>query len=691
MESHASIPTIPVIPPTASSAASYEQQKGVSISPPVRRAVLSVRRQSWVFDKPSLLEAESVYLQSNAILEKCMPTAKSRLSILIQKDRSRGKVNDDNSLNNYDKNDTSDAASIFSISSIQSESSNVFHFFSPINNPSRKRHSTSALSNGSKQTIVSPRCTSMPTSPTNLPEKADSSEPISSLRSTSAARAQFNNRASRASIKMSVNTLMQKRLMIALEIITTERHYIDSLLLVQRLFLNPLLESLSTKNPILTKKTIKNIFANFLDLLNVNTELLKRLEERLSGANDVPADEDGEFKFWNPETGCLGDIFLNMAPFFKMYSIYVKNFNSALSVIDIQLSDNPLFSAFLRDVIKTGKCKGLTLQAYLIMPVQRIPKYKLLLEGLLKKTTESHPDYLNLKKALQTIEHVATFVNETIRQHEMIISMLEIQKSLIGFDETLLIPGRTLIKRGTLMKICRKNHQHREFFLFSDILIYASPPSLMDNMYTFHRKFYLEDVTVLAVEDCSAVKNAFQVLSPQKSFIIYTDNQSEKESWINTIRNTQEKFLSAKRTLNVDRPILTERKYSYNKCVVDNYHAPIWVPDAEADRCMNCSEVFTLFLRKHHCRACGKVVCHTCSTRVMYRYSHYYNFVIPGSSEREDKIARACDPCFFTMFPDAIRDEDLAPGIHIWNSSIAPRLESSQQDNKNIHDSFKEF
>jgi hypothetical protein len=36
------------------------------------------------------------------------------------------------------------------------------------------------------------------------------------------------------------------------------------------------------------------------------------------------------------------------APFFKMYSIYVKNFNSALSAIDVQLRDNPTFSAFLR-------------------------------------------------------------------------------------------------------------------------------------------------------------------------------------------------------------------------------------------------------------------------------------------------------------------------------------------------------
>ncbi|CAG8795684.1 19693_t:CDS:2, partial [Gigaspora rosea] len=362
---------------------------------------------------PPLLEAESVYFQSTGILEKNMPTAKSRLSILIQKGRR-------------DKNNASDSASVYSV---QSEFSNQ----SPQKNKSRQRYSTSAISNVSQQNIVSSRLNNI----------SETTETTSSHLSTSTARTQFNNRASRASMKMSMNTLMQKRLMIALEIITTERHYVDSLLLVQRLFLNPLLESLSTSNPILTKKLIKDIFANILDLLSVNTELLKRLEERLSGPTDVPADDN----FWNPETDCLGDIFLNLAPFLKMYSIYVKNFNSALTVINAQLRDNPAFSTFLRDVIKTGKCKGLTLQAYLIMPVQRIPKYKLLLEGLLKKTTEIHPDYLNLKKAYQIIEHVATFVNETIRHHEMIISMLEIQKSLIGFDETLLIPGRTLIKR----------------------------------------------------------------------------------------------------------------------------------------------------------------------------------------------------------------------------------------------------
>src|SRR4051794_39662319 len=56
-------------------------------SPSFRRTMLSNVRQSWVFNKPpSIPEAESVYVQPTAILEKNTTTAKSRLSVFIQKD-----------------------------------------------------------------------------------------------------------------------------------------------------------------------------------------------------------------------------------------------------------------------------------------------------------------------------------------------------------------------------------------------------------------------------------------------------------------------------------------------------------------------------------------------------------------------------------------------------------------------------
>lgn len=42
----------------------------------------------------------------------------------------------------------------------------------------------------------------------------------------------------------------------------------------------------------------------------------------------------------------------------------------------------------------------------MIKPVQRLPKYVLLLKELLKNTQQSHPDYQNVKKALEQFEEV---------------------------------------------------------------------------------------------------------------------------------------------------------------------------------------------------------------------------------------------------------------------------------------------
>jgi len=36
--------------------------------------------------------------------------------------------------------------------------------------------------------------------------------------------------------------------------------------------------------------------------------------------------------------------------------------------------------------------------------------------------------------------------------------------------------------------------------------------------------------------------------------------------------------------------------------------APVWVPDGSAPRCMRCDCRFTFTRRRHHCRACGKVI-----------------------------------------------------------------------------------
>ncbi|XP_066996678.2 zinc finger FYVE domain-containing protein 16 [Anabrus simplex] len=61
---------------------------------------------------------------------------------------------------------------------------------------------------------------------------------------------------------------------------------------------------------------------------------------------------------------------------------------------------------------------------------------------------------------------------------------------------------------------------------------------------------------------------------------------------------------------------------------------PFWVPDSDAPNCMLCDLKFTVLKRRHHCRACGKVLCSKCcSLKSRLEYM-------------ENAEARVCHPCF---------------------------------------------
>lgn len=57
---------------------------------------------------------------------------------------------------------------------------------------------------------------------------------------------------------------------------------------------------------------------------------------------------------------------------------------------------------------------------------------------------------------------------------------------------------------------------------------------------------------------------------------------------------------------------------------------PRWQPDAEVTYCPICHTQFSIFVRKHHCRKCGRVVCNSCS---LHRIIIPYQYIVrpPGS------------------------------------------------------------
>ncbi|XP_058266430.1 FYVE and coiled-coil domain-containing protein 1 isoform X2 [Hemibagrus wyckioides] len=57
-----------------------------------------------------------------------------------------------------------------------------------------------------------------------------------------------------------------------------------------------------------------------------------------------------------------------------------------------------------------------------------------------------------------------------------------------------------------------------------------------------------------------------------------------------------------------------------------------WLMDREATHCLSCNSQFTWWLRKHHCRLCGRIFCYYCSN----------NFVSTKSGVKKERCCREC-------------------------------------------------
>ncbi|MFH4973558.1 hypothetical protein AB6A40_000267 [Gnathostoma spinigerum] len=66
---------------------------------------------------------------------------------------------------------------------------------------------------------------------------------------------------------------------------------------------------------------------------------------------------------------------------------------------------------------------------------------------------------------------------------------------------------------------------------------------------------------------------------------------------------------------------------------------PVWIADSETTLCMLCCAKFTVLMRRHHCRSCGRVLCAHCTDK---------KAALPYMNQPTKKF-RVCDPCFTTL------------------------------------------
>ncbi|KAJ9579954.1 hypothetical protein L9F63_004427, partial [Diploptera punctata] len=314
------------------------------------------------------------------------------------------------------------------------------------------------------------------------------------------------------------------------EILTSEVSYLHQLELIMKLFYQ-----IWKTSAFISHTTYLTLFGHIESLYNVNGELLNELKQ-------------------NPEN--IAATFLKLAPFFKLYSVYAYDYKEAIAVLqDSKLGFakvNPDLNTFIGNQESRPEV-GAKLMSLLIAPIQRIPRYRLLLKEVLSYTPTTHPDYTVLLASLREVEKAAGHINSLVQEHENMQRMLKLQRCLCGGKPRIITPGRRLIKEGILMKVSEKGRRShfRYFVLFSDMLMYCkikiSPPSGPNS---------LKCCCILPLKKCTVdeilSKGMFKVTCHGETIILCSPSIEEGDSWISALKNAVKQYHECRQTLRKD-------------------------------------------------------------------------------------------------------------------------------------------
>ncbi|XP_057296896.1 FYVE, RhoGEF and PH domain-containing protein 4-like isoform X2 [Hydractinia symbiolongicarpus] len=403
---------------------------------------------------------------------------------------------------------------------------------------------------------------------------------------------------------------------IVTEILTTERAYVRRLYLLDKVFHERFVQE-AKENNMIPEKVVNEIFPNLSPIYKFHsTILLPELEARIMEWAKVDK---------------IGDIFKTLGHCLLLYTEFVKNFDKATSTLNHWIKKSPKFAAVVEELQKRPECENLSLQHHMLEPVQRVPRYKLLLQDYLKKLPADSPDRKESEASLVIISKAAIHANNSMKENEKFKKLLDIEDRIQDglHSESLVTASRVFLKEGELTKLAARsgNRMARTVMLFNDFLLCCSLTATGKL-----RVRQIMDLAGLSIDevDSTLPENSFRIKSRQRILDLIAHSEEEKEEWVAAIRAAVID-LHERRGSTIERMLEEDRKKNSTQSVGQT--APLWVKDEDVTMCMLCALKFGLVHRKHHCRGCGRVVCDKCSN---YRASLAYS---------GDEVKRICFAC----------------------------------------------
>ncbi|XP_041358523.1 rho guanine nucleotide exchange factor 17-like isoform X2 [Gigantopelta aegis] len=249
--------------------------------------------------------------------------------------------------------------------------------------------------------------------------------------------------------------IKDKRYHIVEELYRNEKEYVEALRTLKDKYMIPLKTQSSLDDAI-----VDNIFYMIPEILTHHSIYLDFL--------------DNVWKHWDSATSTVGNIIITIfskQTVLESYLSFVENYKTSGRVIENALSTKSSIQKFLENCQRDSGSK-LSIKDLIVRPIQRIPRYELLIQRLLDNTPRDHPDFDLLQHADKVMHDLAIKIG-TLSENQSEEDMQQTLKKLeLLLITDLAVPDRSYL-RHDMVQILNKKDQCCIWF-FSDLIIISS-------------------------------------------------------------------------------------------------------------------------------------------------------------------------------------------------------------------------
>ncbi|NXA83847.1 FGD5 protein, partial [Thryothorus ludovicianus] len=402
--------------------------------------------------------------------------------------------------------------------------------------------------------------------------------------------------------------------LIAQELMSSEKIYVEMLQLLHMDFYEGILKVLGNDDENEQEVKLKQGLSELPEIYELHQDILEELEERV-------------FK-WD-EHQKVADVFLSRKSRLNHHTAYIMQFDRNLALLDEMCLKYSQLATMIQEFEQSSGDSPYSVKHQLLKVVHRVFQYRVMLTDYLNNLSPDSTEYEATQAALFVVSEITDQANDSMLQAENLQKLVHIEHSVRG-QSNLLQPGRIFVKEGTLMKVSGKNRHPRHLFLMNDVLLYTYPQK--DGKYRLKNILAVSDMKV-SRPVIEKAQNILKIEYDEHCLTLSASSCSERDDWYSCISKHIPDDCKAHKTSTFHSSVELRERLG----VPLGERPPTLVPVSHVMMCMNCGCDFTLTLRRHHCHACGKIVCRNCSRN---KYPMKY---------LKDQAAKVCDICYVEL------------------------------------------